>query len=153
SLPTAAVESIAQSFGCCWSLELPPTFMARIDKADIELVRQAFRTLLADSLAHPIDRGLGRCDLVELNELLRLLVRCAIGNKSVLSVDRNTERERIVKSVVEMIRDKEADGVVTIAELCRRAKTSERTLHYAFMERYGLPPGRFIKAFRLSQVK
>lgn len=40
-----------------------------------------------------------------------------------------------------------------IPELCKIAKASERTLRSAFVERYLLPPARFIKAYRLNQLR
>jgi AraC family ethanolamine operon transcriptional activator len=40
----------------------------------------------------------------------------------------------------------------TITELCTVLKTSERTLHYAFSEMYGVSPKRFLKAQRLLAV-
>jgi AraC family ethanolamine operon transcriptional activator len=40
-----------------------------------------------------------------------------------------------------------------IPELCKIAKASERTLRSAFVEHYLLPPARFIKAYRLNQLR
>ena len=48
---------------------------------------------------------------------------------------------------------RDASDVLTVAALCRIAGASERTLHYAFVERYGLPPARFMKACRLNGAR
>jgi AraC family transcriptional regulator, ethanolamine operon transcriptional activator len=42
---------------------------------------------------------------------------------------------------------------IRISELCKVVETSERTLRGAFMQRYLLPPARFIKAYRLNQLR
>lgn len=40
-----------------------------------------------------------------------------------------------------------------MAALCRIARTSERSLHRAFIECFGVPPARFIKLQRLNRVR
>jgi len=41
----------------------------------------------------------------------------------------------------------------TVRELCRVAQTSERTLEYAFLERFGVSPKTYLQAFRLNGVR
>lgn len=41
----------------------------------------------------------------------------------------------------------------TVRDLCRVAKVSERTLQYAFRERFGIPPKSFLLALRLNGVR
>jgi AraC family ethanolamine operon transcriptional activator len=41
----------------------------------------------------------------------------------------------------------------TVRELCRVAQASERTLEYAFLERFGLSPKAYLQAFRLNGVR
>ena len=41
----------------------------------------------------------------------------------------------------------------TVRELCRVARTSERTLEYAFLERFGVSPKTYLQAFRLNGVR
>jgi AraC family transcriptional regulator, ethanolamine operon transcriptional activator len=48
----------------------------------------------------------------------------------------------------------DADWVdLTPAALCSYAQVSERTLQYAFQERFGMTPGKFLKARRLAAVR
>lgn len=42
---------------------------------------------------------------------------------------------------------------LTVRDLCRAAGASERTLRYAFVERYGVPPKAYLKAVRLHGVR
>jgi transcriptional regulator GlxA family with amidase domain len=37
--------------------------------------------------------------------------------------------------------------------VCRQAQVSERVLHYAFKERFGISPKRYLQAFRLDSVR
>lgn len=46
-----------------------------------------------------------------------------------------------------------AGAPLKVADLCKIAKASERTLRSAFVEHYLLPPARFIKAYRLNQLR
>lgn len=43
--------------------------------------------------------------------------------------------------------------VLAIGDLCRIARASERTLHYAFVERFGLSLALYMKARRLNGVR
>lgn len=46
-----------------------------------------------------------------------------------------------------------ASDNIKIADICRAADVSERTLQYAFVERFGMGPKEFLNAFRLSSVR
>ena len=41
----------------------------------------------------------------------------------------------------------------TVRELCRVAQASERTLEYAFLERFGVSPKTYLQAFRLNGMR
>jgi len=41
----------------------------------------------------------------------------------------------------------------TVRELCRVAQASERTLEYAFLERFGVSPKTYLQAFRLNGLR
>jgi AraC family ethanolamine operon transcriptional activator len=41
----------------------------------------------------------------------------------------------------------------TVRDLCRVANVRERTLQYAFRERFGMPPKSFLLALRLNGVR
>lgn len=42
---------------------------------------------------------------------------------------------------------------ISIGELCEVLGASRRTLHLGFMELYGVPPMRYLQAFRLNGVR
>ena len=44
-------------------------------------------------------------------------------------------------------------GTLTVTELCKVADVSERTMEYAFRERYGLTPKNYLLSYRLNSVR
>ena len=42
---------------------------------------------------------------------------------------------------------------IKVADICRAADVSERTLQYAFVERYGMGPKEFLNGFRFSSAR
>ena len=81
-----------------------------------------------------------------LRDLLISWVRAPPSNRV-----RPSRRDRIVEAVLPAIM--RADECPQVADLCRMAGTSERTLYYAFIDRFGIPPARFMKLFRLNRVR
>lgn len=61
-------------------------------------------------------------------------------------------RDKAVKTVIDFIR-LHYNRNISLSELCQQAKVSERTLEYAFLERFGVGPKQFLKIYRLNAVK
>ncbi|MDX2506380.1 MAG: helix-turn-helix domain-containing protein [Gammaproteobacteria bacterium] len=69
-------------------------------------------------------------------------------------VTKSRSRKRdIAISIAENYISDSTSGVVTIPELCDVANISERTLEYAFRERYGMTPKMFTLVYRLNMVR
>jgi AraC family ethanolamine operon transcriptional activator len=49
--------------------------------------------------------------------------------------------------------DESDGGTLTVPELCKVAAVSQRTLEYAFRERYGLTPKNYLQLHRLNNVR
>lgn len=62
------------------------------------------------------------------------------------------QRSLAVDRVVEYLRATPALGS-DLAQLCHIASVSERTLQYAFNERYGMPPNAFVKRWKLNTAR
>lgn len=62
------------------------------------------------------------------------------------------KRDTALNKAVEIISSLE-DSVFSISQLCADTNVSERTLEYAFKERYQVSPSEYIKANRLHKVK
>jgi len=68
-------------------------------------------------------------------------------------VTKSRSRKRdIALSIAEKYISEPNRGIVTIAELCDAANISQRTLEYAFRERYGITPKRYSLVYRLNSV-
>jgi AraC family ethanolamine operon transcriptional activator len=62
------------------------------------------------------------------------------------------QRDLAVDRVVEYVRGTPVP-TSELARLCRIARVSERTLQYAFKERYGIPPNVFVKRWNLNTAR
>jgi AraC family ethanolamine operon transcriptional activator len=70
----------------------------------------------------------------------------------VVTKERSRKRD-IALSIAENFISEPDRGGVTITELCDAANISERTLEYAFQERYGMTPKKFSLVYRLNRVR
>jgi AraC-like DNA-binding protein len=69
-----------------------------------------------------------------------------------LSMSPARKRDRALDRVVDYVRS-EPNPDQDLAALCRIAGASERTLQYAFQERYGISPARFVKCWKLNTAR
>ena len=82
-----------------------------------------------------------------IDRILRILTENRIVTKG-----RSRKRD-IALSIAENYISEPNRVIVTITELCDVANISERTLEYAFRERYGMTPKRFSLVYRLNSVR
>ena len=79
------------------------------------------------------------------------LVICAaqdhLGHRSSLR-----QRDLAVDRINQYVRSTSAP-TSKLAQLCRIARVSERTLQYAFKERYGIPPNVYVKRWNLNTAR
>ncbi len=61
------------------------------------------------------------------------------------------QRDRAIKKIKEFLTES-PDVSPTIVDLCEVAKVSERTLEYAFQERYEMTPNTYLRFYRLNGV-
>lgn len=61
-------------------------------------------------------------------------------------------RDIALKKAIEIINDEE-EGLPSIPQLCQRVELSERSLQYAFQNKYQVTPIQYMKALRLHKVK
>jgi len=116
------------------------------------LLRVTFGALLNEAVARPLDVPTATWALSKQDDLLRALLHCISGSQPSTRSASSGERARVLKAAVAAINDRPED-VVTVGDLCRSANASERTLHHAFIEHFGLPPSQYMKARRLNAVR
>jgi AraC family ethanolamine operon transcriptional activator len=59
------------------------------------------------------------------------------------------QRDRAIKKIKEFLTEF-PDVPPTIADLCEVAQVSERTLEYAFQDRYGMTPNIYLRFYRIN---
>jgi AraC family ethanolamine operon transcriptional activator len=155
SFDTVAARRVADALGCRDALRPATWSLARITKAEAVLLRDQVQRMLGHERANDgLDmKAEGRLAApvaeAKADRLLRDFLISSVRARPNNQV-RPSRRDRVVEAVLPAIT--RADECPQVADLCRIAETSERTLYYAFIERFGIPPARFMKLFRLNRV-
>jgi AraC family ethanolamine operon transcriptional activator len=153
SFPYHELQRAAELYGCPSVADRPNCILVRLPTADAAReIRTALRTLISELLAHPTDARDAKWEKAKRKDLLHRMVLAASSGVPFDPSKHNAERTEVLKQAVSAIRRRSAD-VPTVADLCLVTGASQRTLHYAFLERYGLPPARFMKAYRLNGAR
>ncbi len=87
-----------------------------------------------------------------LNELPRRLASAVATAHHSSSPKNARKRERALVRAEAFIEQTGGAGI-KIKDICRAAQVSQRTLQYAFVERFGVTPQGFLKSFRLNSVR
>jgi transcriptional regulator GlxA family with amidase domain len=117
----------------------------------------SFGKRLADTATQQPDLFDGRkevCAAAEI-ELLEMLLQ-PIGSSEEYTVTRSDKTHQVYSQVVRLAEDyalTQTDRAPHVADLCRAAAVSERTLEYAFKEILGMSPVAFLQRLRLHQVR
>ena len=74
------------------------------------------------------------------------------GSENSVNPPRLRAREKAISSIVDCL-GANPDTQTDLSSLCRIANVSERTLQYAFMERYGMPPNVFARRWKLNTAR
>lgn len=61
-------------------------------------------------------------------------------------------RQHAMKRVRDIVEER-PDEALTVNEICRDAGVSERTLRYAFIDHYGVPPKTYLRSLRLNSAR
>jgi AraC family ethanolamine operon transcriptional activator len=139
-------------------LGLPPIggvtniLLIPLERGKAVMLRAAFEAVFSDAVARPRSDRAGTWSIAKQEDLLRVLLSCAGNATPKTKPVSNSERARIIKAVLEAINDL-PEEILSIGDLCRIARASERTLDYAFMERFGLSPALYMKVQRLNGVR
>lgn len=109
-------------------------------------------TLLSCASIQPWKLGQTEWAGARRDDLLRLAALAISGAFAIEPHNYNTRRLRALELALSEMR-KDSVNHLDVPALCRMAGVSERTLHNAFIERYTIPPARFMKAYRLNRLR
>jgi AraC family ethanolamine operon transcriptional activator len=154
SFPNQEFQRAAKFHGCyCSIIDKAKFVLFRLPKARAaHEIRAAIRTLICDASAKLAEPRNPKWEQAKRDELLHHIILAASGGVPFDPSGHNAQRAQVLKQAVSAIKERPSD-VLTVGALCRIAGASKRTLHYAFVERYGLPPARFMKACRLNGAR
>jgi AraC family ethanolamine operon transcriptional activator len=113
-------------------------------------LRGAIEAAISQALTRP--SGQPAAEPGPRDNLLQLVVSIASTGLRINPLARHLERWRGVDHAVAAMQTQPPD-TLSISELRRAAGVTERALHKGFVERYTLPPARFLKAFRLNGAR
>jgi AraC-like DNA-binding protein len=123
-----------------------------LERNKASMLRAIFDAVFSDAVARPYGVGAANWSVTKQEDLLRILLSCARNPSSETKSVSNCERARVMKVVLAAINDRPGE-ILSIGDLCRIARASERTMHYAFMERFGLSPAHYMKIQRLNGAR
>lgn len=86
------------------------------------------------------------------NELAEQLIRLLADSNQPISRNPPRKRDIALQSAVNYINESR-NSIVTMQNLCEVCNASQRTLEYAFRERYGMTPKAFTLIYRLNNAR
>lgn len=144
SVRNELLEQLTESMGVADSAAIDDRLeVMRLEPATIHALRRLAGTIASSDGGAPAAEQ-ARC-------LAERLVALGKTEHKVDLADRR-QRDRALARVLDYIRSEPIPSV-ELAVLCRIGQVSERTLQYAFKERYGISPGDFIKRWKLNSVR
>jgi AraC family ethanolamine operon transcriptional activator len=153
SFPEHEFQRTARAHGCGSILDKAKCVLFRLPRADAPRdVQTAIRSLVSEVSAHHSAPRDPKWEQDRRDELLYSMIVLASGGITFQQSTHNAERTQILDRALFAIKQRPAD-LLTGAALGRIVGVSKRTLHYAFVERYSLPPARFMRAWRLNGAR
>ena len=149
------IRSVAQNLGLPDPLEILPDGQA-IMASDPRRVHEIRRRVTKLHMAAANHRNVTRDELTwnKLEfEVVAALVK--VFTAGLLTESRSPGpalRNRALRLALEYI-EGHADEPPTVEDICRASGASERTLEYAFRDRFGVTPKRYLQATRLQKVR
>lgn len=149
SVDQAFLETVSQQEELERSLEALPNCAARIrtDRKIMAALRNAIRSLFDASVAAVGDRYRRAAE----TDVARLIIKAVdVGDHTVAPPCRR-KRDRAFAAALELI--DASLSPLTIPDICSQVGASERTLRYAFRERLGVSPKRYLTVRRMAAVR
>ena len=88
---------------------------------------------------------------ITVQNLAQALLTCCTADTKTISIQKRKRDLAISQIITHLAND--PSPIPDMTSFCQIAKVSERTLQYAFMERYGIPPNVFVKRWKLNSAR
>jgi AraC family transcriptional regulator, ethanolamine operon transcriptional activator len=152
SFPLELVRETADCCGWMRTDQAPTSSIVRLEQSKADMLRTRLSEIFSEAISRPFSDQAATWARSKQEDLLRALLNFMSDPTSRTEPIRHGERTRVLKAALAAIKDRPED-VLTVSDLCRIAKASERTLDYAFNDRFGLAPAQYMKARRLNGVR
>jgi len=129
----------------CENLDINPMLENEVIQMDHRQVAELRRLAQASVISHD-NPAHDHCE-----NLAQALLICCTADSKVLSIQKRKRDLAISKIITHLTND--PIPFADMASFCQIAKVSERTLQYAFMERYGIAPNIFVKRWKLNSAR
>ena len=86
------------------------------------------------------------------NELSEQVIRLLAQSAQPITANKLRKRDIALRSAINYIQES-GHNIITMPQLCELSNVSQRTLEYAFRERYGLTPKEYTLIHRLNSVR
>jgi len=154
SIPEDRMRSVAEAAGLADPLEQIPN---RLTFIDIDPRRQMAVRNAISRLHTAAAKGDGVSDATVISTMELDLVSALVDALQTTLSSHGTPpeprlRTRAIRSALDHI-EAHADVPPSVEEICRASGVSWRTLDYAFRDRFGVTPKRYLQALRLHQVR
>jgi len=123
-----------------------PVHALRGEPKALQALRACIRRLFGSS---PCDPGWPR---TMERDLPAAVLRALAGAASEIRQPPSRVRDLARRRALEYVKAHSQEAL-TVTDLCRAVGVSERTLEYAFRERFGMRPKAYLRAFRLNGVR
>jgi AraC family ethanolamine operon transcriptional activator len=142
----------------CASFQLP-SFSRLINGHEVFQCNQQMLTIFRNLLLHTekmLTSGqyaINNAHLKHLeNELSEHIIRLLEDSAQPVKINKQRRRDIALQSAVSCIHESR-NNIVTVSDLCKVCNVSQRTLEYAFRERYELTPKEYTLIYRLNSVR
>jgi AraC-like DNA-binding protein len=155
SIAEASLRSAAEQLGLPDPAEELPKGQAflQVGLSQTEGIRKKLSILHSIAPARLSDASASTaCSYFEDDLIAELLAIVFASSENSQCVPARWKRNRALHRALEFIED-HAGAPPTIADVCRAAGSSWRTLNYAFQERFGVTPKQYLQARRLRGVR
>jgi len=146
------VKATADNLGLAPTAHGANSLVIPLERSKANMLRALFSTAFSDAVATPHGIRAANWSVTKQEDLLRILLSCSGNAASKTKSAGNYERARVTKAAIAAINDRPGE-ILSIGDLCRVARASERTLDNAFMERFGLSPALYMKIQRLNGAR
>jgi AraC family ethanolamine operon transcriptional activator len=146
----AFLESLAEAVYCKpLAMKIPPPGVYRLDPQKLHTIRAE---LLKWQQLAQLGTAARASIVARREETLSLAILDSLDAAALLPQTDPRSSERVINKALEIIHGSDMDNI-GIAELCIHVGCTPRALEKSFTHRFGVPPKRYIKCWRLARIR